>query len=232
MKQAEKNGNETADVFGFCKYKNKTGFVRVIARKLSQEQKEKSQKRRKKKAVKSQKRITECQAFQCECYLRENRKDTGSIYENLTKVQHHVILKHNILLYNEEDKNVIQQISDAELEIMKIVWGNPQEMTLFSYIMDGLAARGKPCQKNTLIVLLSRLMNKGFLSARKIGRRNEYTVLVSETEYQTAQTKNFLDKIYEGSAKGLVSNLILGDLLTDEEYEELKMLLEKGKENQ
>ncbi|MCI9657609.1 MAG: BlaI/MecI/CopY family transcriptional regulator [Lachnospiraceae bacterium] len=127
---------------------------------------------------------------------------------------------------------MIQQISDAELEIMKIVWGNPQEMTLFSYIMDGLAARGKPCQKNTLIVLLSRLMNKGFLSARKIGRRNEYTVLVSETEYQTAQTKNFLDKIYEGSAKGLVSNLILGDLLTDEEYEELKMLLEKGKENQ
>ena len=71
-----------------------------------------------------------------------------------------------------------------------------------------------------------------FLSARKIGRRNEYTMLVSETEYQTAQTKNFLDKIYEGSAKGLVSNLILGDLLTDEEYEELKMLLEKGKENQ
>ena len=57
-------------------------------------------------------------------------------------------------------------------------------------------------------------------------------MLVSETEYQTAQTKNFLDKIYEGSAKGLVSNLILGDLLTDEEYEELKMLLEKGKENQ
>ncbi len=108
---------------------------------------------------------------------------------------------------------MIQQISDAELEVMKIVWGNRSEVTLFPYIMDGLAARGKPCQKNTLIVLLSRLMNKGFLSAKKVGRRNEYTTLVSETEYQTAQTKNFLDKIYEGSAKGLVSNLILGDLL-------------------
>ena len=69
----------------------------------------------------------------------------------------------------------------------------------------------------------------GFLSARKVGRRNEYTILVSETEYQTAQTKNFLDRIYEGSVKGLVSNLILGDLLADEEYEELKSLLEKGK---
>ena len=138
----------------------------------------------------------------------------------------------NIVSYIEEAITVIQQISDAELEIMKIVWGNPEEVTLFPYIMDGLAAKGKPCQKNSLIVLLSRLTNKGFLSARKVGRRNEYTTLISETEYQTAQTKKFLDKIYEGNAKGLVSSLIMGDLLTDEEYEDLKKLLEKGKEQQ
>lgn len=134
------------------------------------------------------------------------------------------------MLYIKEAENMVQQISDAELEIMKIVWGNPEKVTLFSYIMDGLSARGKPCQKNTLIVLLSRLINKGFLSAKKIGRHNEYTTLVSEAEYQTVQTKNFLNKIYEGNAKGLVSNLILGDLLTDEEYEDLKKMLEKGKE--
>ena len=124
---------------------------------------------------------------------------------------------------------MIQQLSDAELEIMKIVWGNAEEVTLFSAIMEELAARGRPCQKNTLIVLLSRLINKGFLSARKIGRRNEYTPLISEAEYQTAQTKTFLGKIYEGSAKGLVSTLIAGDLLSDEEYEELRQMLEKGK---
>ena len=138
----------------------------------------------------------------------------------------------NTMLYIVGGNRMIQQLSDAELEIMKIVWGNPDEVTLFPYIMDGLAAKGKPCQKNTLIVLLSRLMNKGFLSAKKIGRRNEYTTLISEAEYQTAQTKKFLDKIYEGSAKGLVSNLIMGDLLTDKEYEDLKKLLEKGKSQQ
>ena len=58
---------------------------------------------------------------------------------------------------------MVQQVSDAELEIMKIVWGNPSETTLFPYIMESLAAKGRPCQKNTLIVLLSRLTNKGFL---------------------------------------------------------------------
>ena len=97
----------------------------------------------------------------------------------------------NKLSYIEGGNFMVQQISDAELEIMKIVWGNTEEVTLFPYIMDELAARDKPCQKNTLIVLLSRLMNKGFLSAKKIGRRNEYTALVSETEYQTAQNEKF-----------------------------------------
>ena len=125
---------------------------------------------------------------------------------------------------------MIQQISDGELEIMKIIWGNPEEVTLFPYIMEELALRGRPCQKNTLIVLLSRLTNKGFLKAKKIGRRNEYTALISETEYQTEQTKKFMDKVYAGNAKALVSNLIFGDMLEDDEYEELRSLLEKGRE--
>ena len=122
----------------------------------------------------------------------------------------------------------MQKISDAELEIMKIVWANEEKTTLFPYLMNKLEDKGKSWQKNTLITLLRRLINKGFLKANKIGRQNEYTPLVSEIDYQTAQTQNFLEKIYEGSVTGLVSNLISGDLLENNEYEELKALLEKG----
>ena len=125
---------------------------------------------------------------------------------------------------------MVQKISDAELEIMKVVWANGEKPIFFAYLIDELAKRGKSWQKNTLITLLNRLVNKGFLKAKKIGRCNEYTPLVSEMEYQTTQTRNFLNKIYEGNVKGLVSNLISGDLLTDGEYEELKKMLEKGQE--
>ena len=48
---------------------------------------------------------------------------------------------------------MLQKLSDAELEIMKIIWENPETTTLFSCLMEQLAAQGKPCQKNTLIVL-------------------------------------------------------------------------------
>ncbi|EQF27008.1 penicillinase repressor family protein [Clostridioides difficile CD160] len=123
---------------------------------------------------------------------------------------------------------MVQQLSDAELEIMKIIWAN-NEPVLFAFLLDELTSLGKTWQKNTLITLLSRLMDKGYLKAKKLGRRNEYTPLISEAEYQTSQTKKLLDKVYEGNVKGLVSNLIQSDLLTDEEYDELKELLEGGK---
>lgn len=125
---------------------------------------------------------------------------------------------------------MLQQVSDAELEIMKIIWSN-KKPTLFAFILSELEAKGKPWQKNTVITLLSRLMDKGYLKAKKIGRKNEYTPLISETEYQTTQTKHLLEKIYEGSAKGLISNLIQSDLLDNNEYEELKKLLEEGEKD-
>lgn len=124
---------------------------------------------------------------------------------------------------------MLQQLSDAELDIMKIIWAN-KEPSMFAFLMEELADKGKTWQKNTVITLLSRLMDKGFLKAKKTGRRNEYTSLISEMEYQTSQTVNFLDKIYEGSVNGLVSNLIQGDLLTATEYEELLKLLEGRKQ--
>ena len=122
---------------------------------------------------------------------------------------------------------MVNSVSDAELEIMKVVWAN-KEPTLFAYLMEELAKKGKTWQKNTTITLLSRLMNKGFLKAKKTGIKNAYTALVSEKEYQTTQTKELLDKMFEGSAAGLISNLIQSDLLDEDEYDALKSLIQRG----
>ena len=127
--------------------------------------------------------------------------------------------------------NIMQPISEAELDIMRIVWAN-QGSTFFSYIMRELETKEKTWQKNTVITLLARLMDKGYLKAKKTGRRNEYTPLVSEADYQSLQTRNFIEKIYEGSVGGLISNLIRGDLLKEDEYESLRNLLERGEKNE
>lgn len=112
------------------------------------------------------------------------------------------------------------QISDSELEIMKIIWEN-KNVALYVKIMEELEKKGNTWQKNTVITLLSRLVEKDLLKTNKIGRRNEYTAIVSETDYQASQAKNLLNKLFEGNAKGLVSTLIEKEMLTQEDYEEI-----------
>jgi len=115
----------------------------------------------------------------------------------------------------------MQQVSDYELELMKIIWANDNS-AMYAEIVTGLEAKGEVWTKNTLITLLSRLVEKGMLTTSKIGRRNIYTAIIAEADYQADQTVRFLDKIFEENTRGLVNALIEKDLLTLKDYEELQ----------
>ena len=122
---------------------------------------------------------------------------------------------------------MIQQISDSELELMRIVWARGGT-ALYAHIMEDLEKAGRTWQKNTVITLLSRLVEKGLLLTSKLGRRNQYTALATEADYQAAQAQTLLNKLYEGSAKGLVSTLIERELLSAADYEELRSFWRDG----
>lgn len=120
---------------------------------------------------------------------------------------------------------MIVQISDSELELMKIIWANGGKV-YYAQIMEGLQETGRDWQKNTIMTFLSRLISKSFIKSHKMGRKNEYTALVSEMDYQAVQTQNFLNKLYEGNAKGLIATMIQRDMLTPDDCEELKRFWE------
>lgn len=117
--------------------------------------------------------------------------------------------------------NNIRQVSDAEFELMKIIW-KKEGVALYAQIIEELELEEKKWKKNTILVLLSRLVEKGLLSTNKVGHRNKYIALFSEKEYLASQTKMFLDKMYEGNAKNLVSTLVQQDFLTSDDYEQIK----------
>lgn len=123
----------------------------------------------------------------------------------------------------------MQQITEYELELMKIVWANDGK-ALYADIVKALEDKGTPWTKNTIITLSSRLIGKGFLKTAKIGRRNEYIAIIPEAAYQTAQAERFLEKIYEGNVKGLVSTLIEKDLLSPNDIDELRKHWKGGEE--
>lgn len=122
-----------------------------------------------------------------------------------------------------------QQISESELVLMKIIWKNGGA-ALYSFIMEELKKDKNEWKNNTVLTLLFRLGEKKFLKVKKIGRRNEYVATVTETEYQTMQTHSFLDKVYGGNVKNLVSTLLRQDILSADELKEIEDFWRKENE--
>lgn len=122
-----------------------------------------------------------------------------------------------------------RQISESELVLMNIIWKNGGE-ALYSLIMEELEKDNNEWKNNTVLTLLSRLVEKGFLKVRKIGRRNEYVAVLSEAEYQGIQTQSFLEKVYGGNVKNLVSTLLQQDILSEEELKEIELFWRKENE--
>ena len=123
----------------------------------------------------------------------------------------------------------MQQLSESELVLRKIIWGNGGT-ALYSFIMEKLEKERNDWKKNTVLTLLSRLVEKGYLRTNKIGRRNEYEALVTEQEYQAMQTNSFLDRIFGGNVRGLVSTLLQEDRLSPEELKEIEKFWEEQNE--
>ena len=74
--------------------------------------------------------------------------------------------------------------------------------------MEELAKEKNEWKNNTVLTPISRLVEKKFLKVKKIGRRNEYVAVVTEAQYQAMQTHSFLDRVYGGNVKNLVSTLL------------------------
>lgn len=112
------------------------------------------------------------------------------------------------------------KITDAEAEIMKVIWEHSGPAT-YSHIRSALAGRNG-WESPTVNTLVSRLVKKGILAQEKKDVYY-YTALVSEEEYTQAKTKSFVQKVYGGNVKGLMSALLSYGDMTGEDLEELRM---------
>ncbi len=117
------------------------------------------------------------------------------------------------------------KITDAELEVMRVLWSEGKPMTS-AEIRDQLQDKAK-WEKSTVLTLIRRLVEKRMVSCRKL-EHLQYTPLVSKKEYQDSRTRKLIDTLYDGSVRNLVVALCHHGGLTPEDREELQKLLERG----
>lgn len=118
----------------------------------------------------------------------------------------------------------VPQISEAEYQVMKIVWKYAPIST--NEVIEKLVETSTWSPK-TIQTMLLRLVKKGALTYEKNSRVFVYTPLVKEEEYVATESCSFLNRFYNGALNSMVLNFLENDKLSEDDIEELKEILNK-----
>ena len=119
-----------------------------------------------------------------------------------------------------------QRLPDAELELMKLIWHADGPVTSAD-LMERLKGH-KTWGVTTVLNLLGRLCERGFLCCEKRGRFNEYHPLVEEQTYLQSESRSFLERLHGNSFRSLVASLYEGHTISEEDLEELAQFIEEN----
>ena len=119
--------------------------------------------------------------------------------------------------------------TDFELEILKVLW-NDSPQTVRD-IRERLAKKGRDNAHTSVITMLNIMVDKGYLDKKKNGKSYLFWPIVSQADVSQKMLGDMVDRVFEGSAKSLMLNLIDAEDIGREELLELrKRINQKMKE--
>ena len=116
----------------------------------------------------------------------------------------------------------LPQISEAEFQVMKIVWEHAPVST--NQVTEYLVRTTKWSPK-TIQTMLKRLVQKKALTYDKEGRVFIYTPLFGHEDYVNQERRHFLQRFYKGNEVSMVTAFMYMEELSQQEVDELKELL-------
>ena len=128
----------------------------------------------------------------------------------------------------DEAVSVLPRISDAEIDVMEIVWNDNPIGT--NEITDRLTGDGERSPK-TIQTLIRRLVDKGALSAEKRGRQFYYTPAIDRDDFIDSQKERFTDRFFGGDVTLLVSSFIGDGKITRKELEEIRSIIDSAEKD-
>ena len=118
----------------------------------------------------------------------------------------------------------INRLPDAELAVMQAVWSFERAVSRLD--IETVLEDSYPMAPTTILTLLSRLEERGFLQVTKQGRSNLYTPLIERANYLASQSRSFLDKLCGGDMQ-IFATALNDSGLSAEDKAELRRLLDE-----
>lgn len=123
------------------------------------------------------------------------------------------------------DSNELPSLSPGQLEIMDVVWR--QGDATVAEVWKALAAR-RQVARNTVLTMLARLEEKGWLARKADTHAHIYRATVSRETALGTMLDQLVETAFGGSTEGLVMTLLQGRKISKEETTRLRALIDQA----
>ena len=113
-------------------------------------------------------------------------------------------------------------LTDQELEIMKIVW--ERHTATVRDVYEALLERRRVAY-TTVMTMMKILEHKGYLNRKQVERAYVYRPAHPKSRVIHAMVRDFVNRVFNGSAEPLLVHLIEDRHLTADEIEEIRRLI-------
>ena len=118
----------------------------------------------------------------------------------------------------------LPQISDAEFEVMDVIWKHAPIST--NEVTDRLL-KTKDWSPKTIYTMLSRLEKKGVITHEKESRVFVYTPCVQKEDYLEAESRTLANRFFDGAMNQMVVSFLDQKELSAKDLDELQSILDK-----
>jgi BlaI family penicillinase repressor len=119
-----------------------------------------------------------------------------------------------------------RRLTDLELEIMQVVWAAHPEPLTVRQVVERLRGTRRSAY-TTIQTMMGILARKGALACEPgPGRAHHYRARWSRDETASSMTADFVARLFGGSVRPLVAELLEHESLSRTELEELKRRIE------
>ena len=123
----------------------------------------------------------------------------------------------------------IKNLTEQELEIMKVVW--ERKAATVREVYEALRER-RTVAYTTVMTMMNILETKGHLVKRPEGRAYVYEPSQERSEVVGGMLQDFVDRVFDGAARPLVLSLIRERKLSKADLEAVSRMIDEAQEEE
>ena len=126
-----------------------------------------------------------------------------------------------------ERKMEFEELTPAEMQIMRVVWANPEPISVPELTRQLKEEYGKDYARTTIVTFLTYMKSKGYVYTERNGKLAYVYTAKTEKEFLQEEARHTVNRWFNGSTAGFLAALYDSGSMSEEDIRKAREYLDE-----